>query len=212
VKLAAALAALAALLVVPSAGAKGMNGVAVVGAGGRSLTLPGRDELLAELRPATTQPAVPGGGYLLVYPLLAGGLAAEPGRFYPGTGAACFSWTFATGSCALVAPALADSLRATRLRAAVVEPTTIVRLSWNGVAEPLPSSYATTLELVLTRTASSRPARSMRYCTIRFTAAWRGPRAASRPKRLCVLATGLYAGGRVYRLTPGLYETLLSAA
>lgn len=204
--------AVAALLVVPSAAAKGITGVAVIGADGRSRTLAVGEEFLAQLRPSTVEVREPRGGYLLVYPLMGGGLPAQPGRFYPDTGAACFSWTLAADSCAAVDPALARRLGSTGLRATRAEPTRIVSLRWNGAPEALPSNYASALELVLTRTALARSAAARRYCAMRFRAAWHGPGAASRPTRFCVQSTGLYARGRVYPLTKGLYTALSTAA
>ena len=99
-KLLAALAVLIGVAVTPSnAAAKDVTAMVVVGADGRSIRIQPERAVLGVMlhHPASVydvlpEPALPHGGYVKLYPLGSGGFPAIPGRFYPTTGALCFSW------------------------------------------------------------------------------------------------------------------------
>src|SRR5882762_52747 len=93
----AAIVVVATLIATPTASAKILTKVIGIGAGGASVELTGLD--WGALRMGDRD-APASGGFVLVYPLMERGVPAQPGRFYPETGAACFSWNrAAVGEC-----------------------------------------------------------------------------------------------------------------
>jgi hypothetical protein len=195
----ALLASLVAALALPAGGAaKLITSVIVVGADGNSRTVRGGERVFEQLRPAHAAEALPDGRYVLVYPMLGEGLPAQPGRFYPETGAACFSWSGRLGACAHVESDLARRLAAVPLSGFAGPPTTIVRLVDDGVRQPTPSNVSVALELAINRSRLARPSARPARCPILYAARWRGPEAARRPTQLCLTGRGLWASGRMY--------------
>jgi hypothetical protein len=172
--------------------------VIVVGADGNSRTVRGGERVFEQLRPSRAVAAAAHGSYVLVYPMLPEGLPAQPGRYYPDSGAACFSWSGRLGPCARVEKALARRLDALGLAGFAGATTTIAGYSDDGVPQSVPSNVAVALELALNRTRLARPAARPAACPVLYAVRWRGPEAARRPTRLCLSARGLWAGGRMY--------------
>ena len=81
--------AAAGLVVAPSASAKTLKKIVVVGANGTSTEITGLDFGDWANSPARVAPKGP---FVLVYPLMEGDIVAQPGRYYPAFHALCFSW------------------------------------------------------------------------------------------------------------------------
>jgi hypothetical protein len=146
--------------------------------------------------------SVPSGGYVRVF-LLIGGLPGIPGRYYPGVGTLCLSWREPPRHCnrltfagrTLLAPlALLPLRRGMPTVAARVRP-------FAGVLNT--ANVRVALELALER--HPRPARvPVRGRPIEVV--WRGPAAKARPRRLLMGPRGVYVGGQLYQLPPGVWS------
>src|SRR5256885_6102991 len=215
-KIRALLALLVLTAIAPSdAAAKGVTALAVVGADGRSSTIEPERAVLSVMfyNPASVyhvkpKPATPRGGYVRIYPLGPGGFPAIPGRFYPATGALCFSWNqgAAPNSCGrLGVPRhlLATSRRLARFRS---RPTvlTVLRPGSTG-------NLVAALQLAFDRYRASRPAHRPERC-LPFVAGWAGPRAARRPSHICVFRWGVYSRGRIYPADRAIWRLALDAS
>jgi hypothetical protein len=197
------------------AAAKGVEALVVVGSDGRSITIEPELAVLGVMlyHPASVynvrpRPARPRGGYVKLYPLGSRGLPAIPGRFYPLTGALCFSWNEA------VAPSACGRLgRPRRLlhaaRGLVLfhgRPTMLTLLRPGATA-----NLVAALELAFDRYRASHTARRPSRC-LPFVASWRGPQRAQRPSRLCVSPGGVYARGRLYPAGPATWRLALDVS
>jgi hypothetical protein len=197
------------------AAAKGVTTLVVVGAGGRSTTIEPERAVLSVLfyNPGSVyrvkpRPAKPRGGYVRIYPLGPGGFPAIPGRFYPATGALCFSWNqgAAPSSCGRLGRPrhlLAASRRLARFRG---RPTVLTVLRPSGTA-----NLVAALRLAFDRYRASRPAHRPERC-LPFVAGWAGPRAARRPSHICVFRRGVYSGGRIYPAGGAIWRLALDAS
>ena len=177
----------------------------VLGSDGRTAEVRLTREVMPELYSMRPTLARARGPYLLVYPLLPVGVPAQPGRFYPVTRAYCSSWRLLDprgGLCNRLGARLVARLP--RLAGFQVEPTTIAELRQNGVVQRLPRNDGTAFELAFGRTDASRRAFFPRHCRVLYTARWRGPAAARRPRRFCLGALGAYANGRLYAVRTSL--------
>jgi hypothetical protein len=190
-------AAAAALLSVTAASAKELTRVVAVGANGSSIEVTGLDWDALRVTPG----GQPTGGYVLVYPLMERGVPAQPGRFYPSTGAACFSWDRSVpGSCYQPDGGLASRLA--QLAAIDGPPTILSRLTVAGRRARLNSNGAVAIELALQRAALSRPVPRRPLNCVAVRASWVGPASVRRPTRLWSCRTGLWAAGRSYPVGP----------
>ena len=164
-------------------------------------------------RPRKAQPR---GGYLLVYLLSSGGLPGIPGRFYPRTGAACFSWErdrvgrpcYAANRAVLTA--LAPSRR---LPLIAGRPTVLARLGRSDGSdlfpgsEPLAWANATVaLELAFGRWKVARRLPERPAACIPLRGRWSGPDRLRRPSRFCLGPGGAWARGRLYPLGRGVWD------
>jgi len=192
-RIAVALAVAAALLAVPSAAAKTLTKVVAVGAGGAYVEL--RVDWSA-LRTSAVDVA-PSGDYLLLYPLMERSVPAQPGRFYPSSGVACFSWDRTVlGTCGRLADGVAARLGG--LPALRGEPTVLRSLVVGRTPARLRSGGAVAIELAFNRPQLSRRAPKRPTNCVAFRATWVGPNAATRPTRFWSCVGGLWAGGRIY--------------
>lgn len=147
------------------------------------------------------------GGYVLLYPLAAGGFPGVPGRFYPATGAACFGWERrGQGLChrpnATLLRVLRPSLRLKRFRG---DAPRIDHLDpGNGNL-----NVVAAIELALGRQNLSRRARTPLSC-LHFQARWAAGHHGAR--RLCLGWRGVYARGRLYPLGPSPWNLAYASA
>jgi hypothetical protein len=200
---------LVALLLVPSASAKGIGHAIFVGADGRAVDVGGGDRLMRAGKAAGFPKQ---GGYLLVYPFLRSELPVGTGRYYPAARVACFS-IFRVSRylpCYHAAPYLPAHLgRASALPRFTKAPTTIVHLARNGVTQALNPTNAPTFELAFARWRSAREATAPESCALSYVAHWRGPDAATRATSFCLTPEGVYADGRLYLVSPQAYAQIV---
>ena len=202
---------LVALLLVPSAGAKGIGHAIFVGADGRAVDVGGGDMLMRAGKAAGFPRQ---GGYLLVYPFLRSELPVGTGRYYPATRIACFSVFRVSVSlpCYHAAPYLPAHLgRAAALPRFTKAPTRIVHLVRNGVTQALNPTAAPTFELAFARWRVAQEATAPEACPLSYVAHWAGPEAASRPTAFCLAREGVYAGGKLYPVRPQAYAKLVKS-
>lgn len=193
-RIAVALAVAAALLAVPAAAAKTLTKIVAVGAGGAYVELRGLDWPSLNLSPVDVAPS---GDYVLLYPLMERSVPARPGRFYPGSGVACFSWDRTVlGTCGRLAEAVGARLGG--LPAVRGEPTVLRSLVRARTPARVLSSGAIAIELAFNRPQLSRRMPKRPTNCIGFRATWLGPNAATRPRRFWSCAPGLWTGGRIY--------------
>jgi hypothetical protein len=215
-KMRALLALLVLAAIAPSdAAAKGVTALVIVGADGRSSTIEPERAVLSVMfyNPASVshvkpKPAMPRGGYVSIYPLGPGGFPAIPGRFYPATGALCFSWNqgaapSACGRLGVPRHLLATSRRLERFRA----PPTVLSVLRPGSTVNLVAA----LQLAFDRYRASRPAHRPKRC-LPFIAGWAGPRVAQRPSHICVYRRSVYARGRIYPAGRAIWRLALDAS
>ncbi len=181
-----------ALVLVPSAAAKGENSAVVIGPGKTALVEPYEGVVanaLGRLSPA----AFPDEPYALVY-VVRKWIPQEPARWFPGSGVLCD----ARARCA-DAPELRGWFGSGRLTGLYRgEPLRIARLTKNGRSLPVNSGAAHAIELGFGQASSSARKAPPRNC-FAFEARWRGSHASSRPTAFCIgLNGGLYANGRAY--------------
>jgi len=187
----------AALLAVPAASAKTLTKVVALGAGGMAVELHGLgwDAL------QTTSGAAPAGGYVLVYPLMERGIPARPGRFYPVTGTACFSWDrSALGTCGSISDDVARAVADLPLLDGA--PTILDGLTVAGRAGRINSNGAVAIELAFARTRAAKAMAKRPSNCLAFAARWTGSEAALRPKRFWSCSAGLWAAGKLYPVGP----------
>jgi Penicillin-insensitive murein endopeptidase len=202
-------AALATALLLPaSATAKQLTAMLAVGADGNSVNVGGGFSLLGEVRPASVRlTAAPGGEYMLLYPLMEGGLPMQPGRYYPAAKVSCWSWTLAAAGCVHTGALSARWQATTSLPLFARGPTTLRSLAHGRARYTLPSNAATAIELALLRAPLAKPA-PRRACRWHVQARWQGPAAAERPRALCLRAGGVSAGRRLFPLSPFVVRSL----
>jgi len=191
-------AAVLSLLVAAPAGAKRLTKLVVVCARGASSERDNNGDLS---RVSAGEAVGPSDPYLLIYPLFDGGVPGRPGRYFPKTRVACFSWNRSVlGECGGVKSSAASRLaRAAKLPRLREEPTILDHLILGGVERELQSNGAVAIELAFNRRASWRASARPTDCK-RVTAVWAGPSAFERPRAFCVAARGLWASRRLYPL------------
>jgi hypothetical protein len=207
----AATALLLALLLVPSASAKGIEHAIFVGADGRAVDVGGGDRIM---RAGAAAGYPKQGGYLLVYPFLRSGLPVGTGRYYPASRIACFSIIRVSVRlpCYHAARYLPTHLgRAAALPRFTKAPTRIVHLVRNGVTQALNPTAAPTFELAFARWRNAQEAAPPMSCALSYVAHWAGPEAASRPTAFCLAAEGVYANGKLYPVSPQAYAKLVKS-
>ena len=202
---------LVALLLVPSASAKGIGHAIFVGADGRAVDIGGGDRLMRAGKAAGYPKQ---GGYLLVYPFLRSGLPVGTGRYYPASRVGCFSFFLVSRylPCYHAAPYLPAHLgRAAALPRFTKAPTRIVHLLRNGVTQALNPTAAPTFELAFARWRNAQEATAPESCALSYVAHWAGPEAATRATAFCLTPEGVYAGGRLYPVPPQAYAKLVQS-
>ena len=197
------------------AAAKDVAALAVVGSDGRSITIEPERAVLGVMlyHPASVynvrpRPTRPRGGYVKLYPLGPGGFPAIPGRFYPLTGALCFSWNQAVvpDSCGRLGPPRRLLTVSRRLQPFHGRPTVLTLLRPGGTV-----NLVAALQLAFDRYRASRSAERPARC-LPFVVGWSGPRSAQRPSRLCVSRRGMYAQGRLYPAGRALWRLALDGS
>ena len=187
-----------ALAAASAASAKNGTSVLVVGPKGPTFVEPFRIVVgpLARLRLALP-PAEP---YVLVFPLMRGGVPMRPGRWYPRAGVLCSGWRSGVEAGCSTEPQLRGWLGSGIATGVFVrEPVRLASLVRGGVALPPFGNEATAVKLALAQRSQARTAPD--DC-VSFTARWTGP-GAGRPRSFCVSpGGGVYAGGRAYPLPP----------
>jgi len=199
---------LVALLLVPSASAKGIGHAIFVGSDGRAVDVGGGDRII---RAGTAAGFPKRGGYLLVYPFLRSELPMGTGRYYPAARVACFSMIRVSRylPCYHAGSYLPEHLgRAAALPRFTKAPTTIAHLVRNGVTKALHPTNAPTFELAFARWRSAREAMAPESCALNYVAHWTGPEAATRAASSCLTPEGVYAAGRLYPVSAAAYAKL----
>jgi hypothetical protein len=212
-----AAAALLVLALPPVAEAKEFTSLIVVGADGRSTTLrPGAgvvDSLFdggSPLNRGRSWHAVAArGGYVRLYVTGPDGLPGVPGRYYPDSRAACFSWSQAGApaprGCWEPNATLRRVLRVTgRHRLFRGAGPALRALSSTRLPPLVLRQLRTAVELALDRSRLARGTTRPAAC-IGLRAAWRDD-GGSRPRRLCLARAGVWGGGRLYPLGPGPWD------
>ena len=147
---------------------------------------------------------LPSDGYVRLFPF-GPGLPGVPGRYYPGERVLCWSWQQPDRDCRRAsenAVRLLEPLASLpRFRQA---PTVLVELRYRGGrVRPALANLFVGLELAFERPGT--PAAKVPGTALRFTARWRGPAAATRPRRFELGPAGAYSGGLLYRLDRGVW-------
>lgn len=156
--------------------------------------------------------AQPTGAYFKLYLVDNTGFPGVPGRFYPASRAACFSWDQsgqAPSPCIAVNDTLAKALlpMVAGLPGYAAPPTVLTRLRSDD-SDVLGTSLRAAIELGFDRFGDAEPAPKPDECHA-LTAAWAGPMASARPTDICISVNGLYAGGKLYPLGPGAAQRIL---
>ena len=146
--------------------------------------------------------AVPSSGYVRVYPFI-GGLPAIPGRLYPAAHVLCLYWHEPASNCSRLDPAgtrLLAPLAGLPLRRQA--PTTPIAVRYRSrLLRYADGNIFAALELALERHPQARS--SMPGNAVALTVSWRGPAAASRPRRLFFTPIGVYTPTRLFPLQRG---------
>jgi hypothetical protein len=153
----------------------------------------------------------PRGGFVLLYLLDRTGMPAVPARYFPLTGAACFSWDLSgsPNSCIEANAALRKLLAPARALPTLTLPTVLTRLRFRDGGDVIQTPLRAAAELAFAkRGVTTKPAgrgcRSLR-------ASWSGPSAASRPRSFCLSPSGFIAGRLVFPAGNGLWERTVVA-
>jgi hypothetical protein len=189
----ALLATVVFLVAAPAADAKEGRSVLVVGPRGLTFVEPYRivEAPLSRLQLR----APPTEGYVLVYPLMNGGVPMRPGRWYPRAGILCSGWRSGVEAGCTTEPQLRGWL-GSGVATGVYrrEPGHMTTLSRSGTQLLPYGNEATAIKLALNqRSGIGSPPGDC----VAFRARWNA--ATSGPAALCVgRRGGLYARGRVY--------------
>lgn len=206
------LALLVALSLPGGVRAKEFTSVVAVGADGRSVEFRIRPAVIDgffDLRGRPPVRARPLGPYVRLFVLDAGGFVGVPGRLYARTAAACFDWDQSRdprGACPRLTRALVRLLApARRLAPFRGNPTTLARLAQPRLPNGVRLQLRVAVDLAFGASDRAYPAPRPSRC-IPFSAVWRGPSAATRPRRFCLSPRGIHAGGRLYPLGRSVYS------
>jgi hypothetical protein len=197
-RVALALVVATAFVAVPGAVAKTLTKIVAVGSGGAYVELRGLDWSSLQTSAADVAPS---GGFILLYPLMERGVPAQPARFFPASGIACFSWDRTVlGTCGHIADDIAAQVAA--LPTLPGEPTVLKSLVVGRTSARLQSNGAVAIELAFNRPQLSRsaPRRPANCVTLRAT--WLGAEASARPTRFWSCKGGLWSRGRIYPVAP----------
>jgi hypothetical protein len=188
-----------AFVLLGSAEAKDLQTMLLVGSRGDSKVIHADSAVLDQVHDyAGRRPvrAPARGPYVQIYLLGPSGLPGVPGRFYPRTKAACFSWDRARhGSpCSRPSDELLVLLEASdALEPFRGAPTTIGALRRSdgrpvfAGSEPMTwANLEVALEMAFGRARASRQLERKPSQCIELSARWRGPQASSRPGRFCL--------------------------
>jgi hypothetical protein len=196
------IAAAVALVLVPSAAAKGENSAVVIGPGRIALVEP-YEGVVAKALGRLSPSAFPSEPYALVY-VVRKWIPQEPARWFPRSGVLCDARSRCADATEL--RGWFGSGRLTGLYRG--EPLRIVSLTKNGRSLPANGAAAHAIELGFGQTSSSARKAPPRNC-FAFEARWAGSHASSRPTAFCIgLNGGLYAKGRAYPLFSRIAERL----
>jgi hypothetical protein len=197
---------LAALVLVPAAAAKEVTSIVLVGVHGSSVELSARGRLFQRLTYGGFVVKPGHGGYLLVYPQMAMGMGAQPGRYYPQTHAYCASWTLATRVCLRVDDPVVRRRFAVHLPRLRTAPTRLVSLERNGSLLSQMQEVGVVFDAVFARKARWQRSLQPRACSLRYSARWDGPESGSRPARFCLSPRGVWAHGSLFPLDRAYYD------
>lgn len=202
-KLALAFLAALALGLPASAPGKGFMRVVLVSADGRSVDVRGSEAEIDGLLSRRGALDRIRGGYLRLFFVGRGDFPANRARFYPGPSCVALDWPTYETSCRAIDPQVARLLRpGSTLARFRVRPTVLVRVAYTLSGSEFAAALSGSLELALDRRGRGAP--QPRGC-YPLTGSWRGPRAASRPRRFLLCPTGVYAAGRLHPLRRGVW-------
>jgi hypothetical protein len=192
--------ALLALSAAPDAAAKEFAALVIVGADGASRTSRPGPTALDNLFDGPTTPTVKG-GFVRVYPLGPTGHVGVPGRFYPATGALCFSWDQAAAprSCHRPPMALRQLMRRGNVALFSHGGPTLAKLESPRVKAAVVVQLRVAFELAFDRGRLARRAATPTRC-IPFAGTWRGTTGAPRSGHFCLSPRGVHAAGLLYPL------------
>lgn len=168
---------------------------------------PGRDAYhpasVFDIRPRLTQPR---GGWVRIYPLGPGGFPAMPGRFYPATGALCFSWNQLSEPANCARLGTPHRLLAVANRARLFHGRSTAITSVLGARDV---NLVAAIQLAFDRYRARRTSHPPAKC-LSFTIVWSGPKASRHPSRICISRHGVHARGVLYRGNPALWRLALA--
>jgi hypothetical protein len=196
------------LLGVPaSAPAKGFTRVVLIGSNGRWVEVRAQESVLDGLLSSRRSSESLRGGYLRLFLVGAGDFPADPARYYPEPECSALDWPTYETSCGRISATLVRLLRPARaLPRFSVRPTVLSRIKYHGRltgAITTAAALKDPVEMALDR--KGRAAVKPRRCYA-FSARWRGPAAALRPRGFLLCPAGVYADGHLYPLRRGVWE------
>jgi hypothetical protein len=204
--LAAGLLGFALTLSGPAA-AKGFTRVVFVGSDGRSVQLHEKESVIDGLLSRRGAVEHSRGGYLRLFFVGPGDFPAAPARYYPASECVALDWPSYEQMCAGIDNTLVRLLRRARgLARFHARPTVLAGIAYRGTLSGAITTAAALedpVELAFDRTggAAARP----KGC-YGFSGRWRGPAAATRPRRFLLCAAGIYADHRLHPLRRGVWE------
>jgi hypothetical protein len=169
-----------------------------VGAGHESRVLsitPAQGDLLYQGRVASA----PHSGYVRIYPIFYG-LPGTTARLFPATGILCFDPPPAT-KCRQLPASMRGAFTSLRELPLRLGPPARVQSLFVGAKQLRLPNVRTAVELAFDRGGRSTASRGG-FVTLRIV--WRGPDSSALPRNARVGASGLYAAGRLYPLSPNV--------
>jgi hypothetical protein len=204
-----ALAAVTVLVLsVPaSAPAKGFTRAMLIGSNGHWVEVRAKESVIDGLLSSRGSRERLRGGYLRLFFVGPGDFPANPARYYPALECSALDWPTYETSCGRISPRLIRLLRPARaLPRFHLRPTVLASIRFHGRLTGMITTAAALkdpVEMALDRTGRSAP--QPRQCYV-FSGRWRGPAAASRPRRFLLCPGGVYADRHLYPLRRGVWE------
>jgi hypothetical protein len=201
-----ALAAVSALSLPAAAVGKGFTRVVVVGSDGRWVQVNAAESVIGGLLSSRGRTGPIAGGYLRLFFVGPGDVPANSARYYPERRCVALDWPRYETSCGRIDGRLVRLLRPARaLPRFRIRPTVLASLTYHGsFGGPIRTAAALKPEVELALDRGGRQALPSRRCYV-FSGVWRGPAAAARPRSFLLCPAGIYAHGRVYPLSRGVW-------
>jgi hypothetical protein len=201
-----ALAAVSALSLPAAAVGKGFTRVVVVGSDGRWVQVNAAESVIGGLLSSRGRTGPIAGGYLRLFFVGPEGFPANPARYYPRRECVALDWPRYEDSCGRIDARLVRLLRPARtLSRFRARPTVLASITYHGsFGGPITTAAALRPEVELALDRGGRSGSPPRRCYA-FSGVWRGPAVAARPRSFLLCPAGIYADGRVYPLSRGVW-------